>query len=136
MVVEGLNLVAIAVAAAAAFVFGGVWYGVLSKQWLAAAQLPESAPRSQGVPLVVSFLAELGIALFMALLIGQSGPYTSVSGGALLGAAVWLGAVLPTLVVNHQFQSAKPQLTLIDGAHWLGVFIIIGAVLAWFGPKV
>ncbi len=43
----GINPIAVGVAALAAFAFGGVWYGVLSKQWMAAARLPEGEPRSK-----------------------------------------------------------------------------------------
>ena len=37
----GLNVWAILLAAAAAFIFGGVWYGALSQAWMQAANLTE-----------------------------------------------------------------------------------------------
>ena len=37
------------------------------------------------------------------------------------------------MAVNHAFQGAKRSLTLIDGGHWLGVLLIQGAILGWWG---
>jgi hypothetical protein len=34
---SNVNYVAVMLAAAASFIFGGVWYGIFSKQWMAAA---------------------------------------------------------------------------------------------------
>jgi hypothetical protein len=31
------------------------------------------------------------------------------------------------------FQGAKGALTVIDGGHWLGVLLIQGAILGWWG---
>ena len=48
-------------------------------------------------------------------------------------AAVWAGFVLTTMVVNHRFQNARWSLTVIDGAHWLGVLLVMGLVIGLFG---
>lgn len=130
----GVNPLAVGVAAFAAFAFGGIWYGVLSAQWMAAARLPEGQPRSQAIPLVVTFLAELVIALFIAGLMAHfAHEFMTIRAGLLTGLAIWTGFVMPTIVVNHQFQMAPFTLTIIDGLHWLGVFLIQGAVVGWFG---
>jgi hypothetical protein len=41
--------------------------------------------------------------------------------------------VITTLAVNNAFRGAKPSLTVIDAGHWLGVLILQGAILGWFG---
>jgi hypothetical protein len=40
---------------------------------------------------------------------------------------------MTSLVVNHAFQGVRRTLTLIDGGHWLGVLLIQGAIIGWFG---
>ena len=42
----GLNPWMLPVAAIASFLFGGLWYGLLSKQWMAAAKLDEADRKS------------------------------------------------------------------------------------------
>ena len=57
----GLNVWALPLAAFASFVFGGIWYGVLSKTWMAAANMSEEKLKANGgmaiAPLVITFLA-------------------------------------------------------------------------------
>jgi hypothetical protein len=38
-----------------------------------------------------------------------------------------------TMAVNHRYQAYGWDLTLIDGGHWLGVALIMGAVIGWWG---
>ena len=52
----------------------------------------------------------------------------SIRGGLISGFFVCLGFIATTLSVNYAFQNARPKLFLIDGGHWLGVCLIIGAV--------
>ena len=44
-------------------------------------------------------------------------------------ALCWFGFVLTTIVVNNAYSGRQVMLTAIDGAHWLGVLVIIGAIL-------
>ena len=37
--------------------------------------------------------------------------------------------------LNYAFHGAKQMLTLIDGGHWLGVLLIQGAVMGWWGLR-
>jgi hypothetical protein len=46
---------------------------------------------------------------------------------------VWLPFVLGTMIVNHRFQGSSWSLTLIDGGHWLGVFLVMGIVIGLVG---
>lgn len=136
----GLNAWAILFAAAASFIFGGVWYGILSKPWMLAAGLrPEEIERASGPsprPFVIAFLAQLVMAWMLAgvlLHLARGGIPASTLNGAVSGFCVWLGFIASALVVNHQFQMRKPMLTIIDCGHWLGVMLIQGAILGAFG---
>ena len=46
---SGLNFWVVLAAAAASFVFGGIWYGALSRQWMEAANLTEEQIRGPAV---------------------------------------------------------------------------------------
>lgn len=135
----GINLLAVLVAAIAGFLFGGVWYGMFSRQWLVAANLAEAKRNGPGwqvnaVPFIVAFVALLVMAYMLAGVIGHLGAgQVTPRNGVISGASVWAGFVITTLVVNHAFQGARHALTLIDGGHWLGVLVIQGAIIGWFG---
>ncbi|MCL4767233.1 MAG: DUF1761 family protein [Hyphomicrobiaceae bacterium] len=135
----GINLLAVLIAAIGSFLFGGVWYGIFSRQWLAAAGL--QAPVSKGggwqtnaVPFIVAFAAQLLMAYVLAGVIGHLGAgKVNLRNGILSGAFVWAGFVMTSLLVNHTFQGAKRALTIIDGGHWLGVLVIQGAAIGAAG---
>lgn len=136
MHVTGISYFAVVVAAAASFIFGGIWYGLLSKQWMAAANLQNKPAMSgDGIspkPFVITFVALVVMAWILSgvlLHLSRGGIPLTLRSGWISGALVWAGFVMTTLVVNHTFQGAKTVLTLIDGGHWLGVLLIQCTVL-------
>ena len=136
----GLNYIAVLIAAAASFMFGGIWYGALAKPWMAAAGIDEAtmtASKEAGkttMLMIRAFLSSLVMAWVLAGLIGHLGSgQVTVVNGLISGAFAWLGFVATTLITNHGFQMQTGQLTLIDGGHWLGVLLIQGAVIGAFG---
>lgn len=136
----GLNVWALPLAAIASFIFGGIWYGLLSKQWMAAAELDEAKLKPGGgmspVPYVVTIVAEFVMAWVLAgilLHLRRSGAPATAYVGMLSGVMIWLGFVVTTLAVNHQYQMQRTALTVIDGGHWLGVLLIQGAILGTIG---
>ena len=136
MAFAGMNYTAIVAAAVAGFLFGGAYYGLLSKQWMAAADLtPEdTAKTGLTVPLIISGIALLVMAWVLAGIIGHLGRVT-VRNGLISGAFCWLGFVVTTMAMNHAYQGAKRSLTLIDAGHFLGVLLIQGAIIGWFGVR-
>ncbi|MCB1546351.1 MAG: DUF1761 domain-containing protein [Hyphomicrobiaceae bacterium] len=136
----GISYLAVALAAAASFMFGGVWYGLLGKQWMAAVGLTEDqvkARSSSGSMLWVfslTIVAQFVMAFVLAGLIGHLGKgFVTLRNGMISGAFVWLGFVVTTLLVNHSFQGTRPSLTAIDAGHWLGVLLIQGAIIGLIG---
>ncbi len=133
---SGINHLAVLVAAIAAFAFGAAYYMTLGKAWMAALGKTPGDEKAKGRPAAyaVAALAQLVIAYVLAGLMGHLGEAAySARGGAFTGALVWLGFVLTTMSVNHAFQGAKRSLTLVDGGHWLGVFLVQGLALGAFG---
>ena len=128
---EYLGLLA---AAVAAFIFGSVWYIALGKQYQRAQGLDPEACKGKkmpATPLVICFLGELVMAAALSWILAR----LSVVGwmwGAHMGALIGAGIILPTVVINNAFPGRKPALSLIDGAHWISVAFIEGAVLGAF----
>ena len=127
----GINYWAVLAAAVAAFMFGAGWYSALGKQWMAAVGLTEE-PKPDPKIFAMTFVCQLVIAWMLAGVMGHISQ-VSVVGGIISAISLWVGFVATTLIVNHRFQSAPWALTLIDGAHWLGVMVIMGIVIGLFG---
>ena len=138
-----LNYWPVLIAAIASFAFGAVWYSSLSRQWMAARDMSsadrEKAKAEMGpvpVPYIIAFVALLIMAWMFAgvlLHLASGGMAVTIRAGMISGFFLWFGFVITTMVVNHAFQGAKRSLTLIDGGHWLGVLLIQGAILGWWG---
>ena len=141
MSLGSLNYLPIFAAAIASFVFGGIWYNVFSKQWMDAVGMsPERLQKDRGSLglYVVAFVALLVMALMLAGILvhlAHGGLATTLRTGLISAAFLWLGFVIPTMVVNYAFHGARHTLTLIDGGHWLGVLLIQGAIMGWWGVR-
>ena len=143
MSLGNLNYWAILIAAIASFAFGAVWYGSLSKQWMAAAGIStadmEQRKAQMGaipLPYVITFVALLIMAWMLSgvlLHLARGGMPIGVRAGMITGFFLWFGFVITSMTVNHAFQGTKRSLTLIDGGHWLCVLLIQGAILGWWG---
>lgn len=134
----GVNYLAVVAAAIASFLFGGMWYSMFAKQWMAFVGKSEDDIKNSGQPMPVLFaitiVALLIMAWVLAGLIGHLGSdQVTLWNGMISGAIAWLGFVITTLVVNNSYQGAKTGLSLIDGAHWLGVLLIQGGIIGFLG---
>ena len=141
MSLGGLNYMAVIAAAVASFIFGGVWYSALSKQWMEAqGRTPDAMHKDRGAVglYVLAFVAQVIMAWMLAgilLHMAAGGLPTTLRTGLISAAFLWFGFVITTMTVNHAFQHARPMLTVIDGAHWLGSLLIQGAILGWWGVR-
>jgi hypothetical protein len=134
-----INYLAVLAAAVAAWVLGAIWYGLLGKAWLKALGPVQAATireKTQGKmplgPMIVSFVAELIMALMLSGLLRDLGPVTVIH-GAMAGGLIWLGFVVTTILVNNAYQSRTMMLSVLDSLHWLAVLIVQGVVIGLFG---
>ncbi|POF32876.1 DUF1761 domain-containing protein [Roseibium marinum] len=127
---DGINLVAVAAAAITSFIFGAIWYGLLGKAWMKAAGIGKEQTRPASATLGTSFFCQVIMAFVFAGIIFHSGE-TSIRNGIISALLVWVGIVMTTQIVNHRFQGKPWTLTLIDGGHWLGVFLVQGILIGW-----
>ncbi|MFZ1814921.1 MAG: DUF1761 domain-containing protein [Rhizobiaceae bacterium] len=130
----GLNYLAVAFAAVAAFVIGAIYYGLLGKLWMKAARINPAEAKMSPTLFVTSFVAELVMALVMAGLIGHLGEgQVTLRNGILSALFVWAGFMATTMIINHRYQGIGWDLTVIDGIHWLLVAVAMGAVIGFMG---
>jgi hypothetical protein len=138
MAFAGVNYLAVAIAAVAGFLFGGIYYGVLSNAWLSALGKSKDEVQKTGmtVPLVVTAIALLLMAWVLAGIIGHLGAgQGTLKSGIISGFMCWLGFVATSIATNHAYQGAKTSLTLIDTGYWLGVLLIEGAIIGYWGVR-
>jgi hypothetical protein len=138
MQLVGMNAYAIVLAAIVSFLFGWLWYGVLfSDAWLEACGKSREEMKGDTpspTPFIISFVGLVVMACVLAGVLRHLGAdQVTLRSGIITGVFMWLGFVITTMGVNNTFRGAKPSLTLIDGGHWLGVLILQGAVIGWFG---
>ena len=136
-----VNYLSILMAAVAAWIFGGIYYTSLSKQWLAAqgktleqckAEQAGKSGAAKTAPFILVFVGELVMAFVLYGIMVHLGTFT-MRAGIISGAFCWFGFVLTTVAANNAFCGRKPMLTVIDGGAWLGALVIIGAILGWMG---
>lgn len=127
----GINYLAVIVATIAAFVFGAVYYGSLSKPWMKAAKI-EGDPNMSPKLFIVTGLCQLVLAYMMAGLLGHLDVLT-LTGGLTTGFFVWIGFIATTVTVNQRYQGFNWDLTIIDCGHWLGTALITGGIIGAFG---
>src|SRR6476660_1148776 len=136
------NLVSILIAAIAAWIFGGVYYTALSKPWMAAqgktleqckAEQDAKSGIAKGTPFVIVFVSEIIIAWVLYGILLHLNMFT-LRAGIISALFCWFGFVLTTIATNNAFQGRRVMLTVIDSVAWLGAFVIIGAIVGWWGP--
>ncbi len=137
MLFGSLNYLAVIAAAAASFVFGGIWYSVLAKHWIDAVGRPPEAFKDGFGLYVITFAAQFIMSWILAgvlVHLSQGGIPIGMRAGMISAGVIWFGFVVTTMTVNYAYHGARTKLTLIDGAHWLGVLLIQGAILGLWGP--
>jgi hypothetical protein len=135
------NMTAVLIAAVAAWIFGAAYYSLLGRAWLAAqGETPASmkaknaakSALAKAAPFIISFVAEIVMAAALQGILFHSAMDT-MRQGVIAGALTWLGFIVTTVAVNNAYPGRKFVLTVIDAGHWLGVMLIIGAVIGAWG---
>lgn len=132
MVFDGINYLAVVIAAVVGFVASALWYKAFGNAWLMAQGRAPGDTTPKPGPFVVAGVAQLLMAFMLAGVLGHLGQINLQNG--IIGAAfLWLGFVATTIAVNDSFQGSKVTLTLIDAGHWLVVLVLMGAIIGMFG---
>jgi hypothetical protein len=136
-----VNFLSIVIAAAAAWIFGAIYYTTLGKFWMAAqgktaesckAEFAAKSGLAKFTPFILSFIGGLIMGVMIYGILTHSGLW-SWHAGIVTGAFCWFGFVVTTVVINNAYSGRKAMLSVIDCGHWLGVLIIIGGIVGWMG---
>lgn len=86
---------------------------------------------------VLAALAFIAEAWFASILAGalilappEAGRWTMAIGSALV---IWIGFIVPVLLVTHRTRALSARAVLADCGHWLGVIVIQALVLQTIG---
>ncbi|MDJ0642582.1 MAG: DUF1761 domain-containing protein [Erythrobacter sp.] len=119
--------------AAAFFMVGSIWYGVLfSKAWQKAVGMSEDDLQGANMPLIfgLTFLLEVLIAMVLWHLLQRTGaaPHVVMMMAVGLGAAV----MAPAVGINYLYQRKPLSLFLIDAGHFIVGMAAMGGVFLLF----
>ncbi|MHC5023299.1 MAG: DUF1761 domain-containing protein [Planctomycetota bacterium] len=131
-----INYWAVLVATMAAFVVGGLWYGVLfAKGWVRANAFTDEQVKAmaskQGRNFAIFLVAELIMAMVIALLVVNLPPTSPVS-GLILGGLLWLGFAATIGAEKKAANNKSVAVWLIDTGHELVVLLVMGLIIGWW----
>lgn len=139
-----INYISIIVVALVPNVLGAIYYGpLLGKQWLHSLNYTseDMKGRNEAVIYGAALLLSFVIAFFLKFLIevmhkevGQSGEivfrsFHTFGHGALHGAGLAIGLVIPIIISLGLFQKTKMSNVIINCVFWLLCFSIMGGIL-------
>jgi hypothetical protein len=137
-----VNWLSILLAAVVSWIFGAAYYGALGRFWVEAQgrtmeqfkaeQAAKVGKFTAQLPFILALVAQLVMAWALYGILAHMNLF-ALRAGIISGALSWFGFVLTTMSVNYAFSGRKPMLILIDAGYWLGVLVIIGAIVGWFG---
>jgi hypothetical protein len=123
-----LNFLAIAVAAVAAFIVSGIWYGVFGSQLaeLHPAYADSGSPSAKDV--IVELARNLVVGIVTAGLIEQIG-IDDWAQAALLGFALWIGIAVVLLIGSVYHEKVPVKLASIHAGDWLLKLVVIAIII-------
>lgn len=128
-------MIAVLVAAVAAYALGAAWYMSLSRQWIAASGVAVDAAgkpvNGSPLPFILSAIAMLLVAGMMRHIFAMSG-ITGFGKGALSGLGIGAFIAFPWTMINYAYSGRPVALTAIDGGYAILGCTLIGAVLGLF----
>lgn len=119
--------------AAAFFVVGAIWYGVIfGKAWQKAAGMSDEDVRGGNMALIfgLTFLFEMLIAMVLWHLLVRTDPAPHVVMMMAVGFAV--GVMIPAIGINYLYQRKSGLLFLIDSGHFITGMATMGGVFLLF----
>ncbi len=131
-----MGIIAVFAAALASYVFGAIWYMLLSTQWMQAAGVeadengrPINA--SDPLPYFTAFVCALVVAGMMRHIFVLSG-INALDKGLISGLGIGLFLAAPWLVTSYSFAGRSRRLMVIDGCYAVFGCAFMGTVLTLF----
>lgn len=131
-----MSLLSVLAAAAAAWIFGAIWYMALSKSWIAVSGVkvgPDGKPEGtfNPTPFILSAVAMVVVAGFMRQIFAASG-IVSPRAGAFWGLGIGLFFIAPWTMINNAYPGRPFLLTVIDSGYAIIGCALIGLILTLF----
>ena len=127
-----MGIVSVLVAAAAAWVFGAAWYGIIGTRWMDASGLTEAElDRGDPKPYFVSFVCVVIVATMTRHILLAAG-ITEAWPAFVSGLGLGLFVAAPWIATNVMFSNRSKRLIWMDGTYPAVGTAIIGLVLSWF----
>lgn len=128
---EKLNFAAIAVAALAVFVLGGLWYSPLlfGRAWMRANGF--TAEQAAGFSKARAFGGSIPLAIIMALNLAffLAGETTTLTWGITAGALAGVGWAAAAVAMVALFENRSWAYIAINGGYQIVAFVLMGAIL-------
>jgi hypothetical protein len=128
------NILAVLVAAIAAFLVGGLWYGPLfGKMWQREVGQSDYDKNRRSIAKLVGLT--IALELLSAFFLGHLLAHVAHSNQTIMmiSAGMAIGFVIPSMLVNYLYAGKSARLMWIDGGHWIAVYMVMGVVFALFG---
>ena len=125
--VSHINSTAVLAALIGGWVVGWIWYAMVGNVWkesVGTGKVGEYTPRRQIFGGIAQVLMTIMLGSFMVRL-----GYDGWGGGIHTAWLLWIGFVMPTILVNYANLGKRLGLTLIDGIHWLLVLTTMGIII-------
>ena len=133
--IGGISILGVGLAALAAMVIGAGWYSskLFGEPWMK--ELGVSSPEELGSPtkaIINAAVMNVVSAFALSLVFMWQGAETSTD--ALMTAlVVGVGLVLSNQLMRDRFHGASTRLSLINGAHTVVTYVVMGAILFYAG---
>lgn len=128
-----INYLAVAAAAVASFVIGGLWYSpvLFGKAWMQENGLSEEKIRSSNMAVIfgVSFVLSVIISFNLAAFLGKdAGLVWGLTAGGLAG----IGWVAASLGILYLFERKSFRLFMINAGYQAVTYVVAGGIIgAW-----
>jgi hypothetical protein len=135
MTFDGINYLAVLVAAVAAWILAILWYQILIKQWLAREGKSErelGPPNYPRAYVLWVFVVQLIMARILADVVVHAGDVT-LSAGIMWGGLCFAGFAAPVLVTNFYLRGRRGMLGAIEFGYWFVALALMGAIIGAFG---
>jgi multidrug transporter EmrE-like cation transporter len=127
---DSINVFAIAIAAFASFLLGGLWYSpvLFGKVWMKDSGVTEDQEKTANMikTFSIAFLASLVICFNLSMFLGAE---RTLQSGLLYGFLTGFGWVAMAFVINDVFEQRPFRLTLINGGYYSLSFTIMGGII-------
>lgn len=134
-----INWLAAIVALIASMVLAKTWFTpkTFGNPWRKYTGItPADSKKAGKKPIILTLFANAITVIVMAGAISISAAYfqsNSIWLALLVGFAVWLAFSATTLTTHNAFEQKPQKLTLINNGYQLALFLIISAIIGWFG---